>query len=98
MAPPAARSPDAPRRASRTTASSQLFSLRFLLPSPFPSPSQLGLKLLAGCVARGLARDSPQSLFMLFAERLDLHIHAGGKIKLHQRVHGLRRGIENIQQ
>src|SRR6266498_708771 len=37
-------------------------------------------------------------LFMFFPERLDLHIHSGGEIKLHQRIHGLRRRIENVQQ
>ena len=30
-----------------------------------------------------------QRLFVLFAESLDLDIHTGGKIQLHQRIHGL---------
>ena len=34
----------------------------------------------------------------LFAERLDLNIHAGRQIELHQRVDRLRRGLENIEQ
>ena len=28
---------------------------------------------------------------------LDLDVHAGGEVELHQRVHGLRRGIDDIQ-
>src|SRR5258708_21647757 len=52
-------------------------------PRPFPAWPQL----LAG-----------ELLLMLFAERLNLHIHAGRKIELHQRVHRLRRRIENVQQ
>src|SRR5438552_3130907 len=35
---------------------------------------------------------------MLFAERFDLDIHAGGQVKFHQSVYGLLRGLENIEQ
>ena len=35
---------------------------------------------------------------MFLAERLDFDINAGGKLKFHQRVHGLLRGIENVEQ
>ncbi len=35
---------------------------------------------------------------MFFPERLNLHIHACRQIELHQRVHRLLRGLENIEQ
>src|SRR5580704_4923576 len=35
---------------------------------------------------------------MLFPERLDLDVHARGKLQLHQRVHRLLRRFENIEQ
>jgi len=35
---------------------------------------------------------------MFLAERLDFDINAGGKLKFHQRVHGLLRGLENVEQ
>src|SRR5437660_6008347 len=35
------------------------------------------------------------TLFMLFPECFDLHIHSSRKIELHQRIHGLRCRIEN---
>src|SRR5438094_8632700 len=41
---------------------------------------------------------SGSKLLMFFPERLDLHIHAGREIKLHQRIYGLRRRIANIEQ
>jgi hypothetical protein len=31
-------------------------------------------------------------------ERLDFDVNAGGKIQLHQRVNGLRRGLQNVEQ
>jgi hypothetical protein len=34
---------------------------------------------------------------MFLAERLDLDIDAGGKLKFHQRVHGLLRRLENVE-
>src|SRR5579863_4250040 len=37
-------------------------------------------------------------LLMLFTKRFDLHIHTSGKIELHQRIHGLLRGLENVEQ
>src|SRR5512145_1556859 len=37
-------------------------------------------------------------LFVFFPERLDLHVHAGRKIQLHQRVDGLRRRLEDVDQ
>src|SRR5881227_2148658 len=90
MAPPATPSPDALRPSNRTAASSRLFCPEFLLPLPFPSllsESQLG-----HCYRLG------GFLFVLFTERLDLHIHPSGEIKLHKRIHGLRRRIEDVQQ
>src|SRR5579862_360858 len=35
---------------------------------------------------------------MFLPECLDLHIHTGGQIELHERVHRLLRGLENIEQ
>ena len=35
---------------------------------------------------------------MLFPERLNLYIHASRQIELHQRVHGLLRRLENVEQ
>src|SRR6266436_940683 len=35
---------------------------------------------------------------MFFPERLNLHVHACRQIELHQRVHRLLRGLENIEQ
>src|SRR5439155_1242092 len=32
------------------------------------------------------------------ASELDLDVDAGGQVELHQRVHGLRRGIDNVEQ
>src|SRR5436309_1453358 len=91
MARPATPSPDALRPSNRTVASSRLFCPESLLPLPFPSllvsESQLGNRYWLG-----------GSLFVLFAERLDLDVHSSRKVKLHQRIHGLRRRIENIQQ
>src|SRR5947208_1461261 len=103
MAPPAARWPDALRLSNRKAASSRLFSPEFLLPLPFffscvartPSPAK-NMRSLAPPDSRG--RLSPHGLFMFFPESLNLHIHAGGKIELHQRIHGLRRRIENVEQ
>src|SRR6185312_1846789 len=43
-------------------------------------------------------RLSPHDLFVFFPECLDLHVHARGKVELHQRVHRLRSGIENVEQ
>src|SRR5271157_6017497 len=37
-------------------------------------------------------------LLMLFAERLDLDVNAGGKLELHERVHRLLRRLENVEQ
>src|SRR5262249_7891721 len=37
-------------------------------------------------------------LSAIAAESLDLGVDAGGKVELHQRVHRLRRGIENVHQ
>src|SRR3954471_3248722 len=91
MGRPATPSPDALRPSNRTVASSRLFCPESLLPLPFPSllvsESQLGNRYWLGGF-----------LFVLFAERLDLHVHSSRKVKLHQRIHRLRRRIENIQQ
>src|SRR5258708_15271777 len=112
MGRPAARSPDAHRPSNRRAASSRLFSLEFLLPLPFPSPSQLGLAI-GWVVRRGppspaiswsftppdsRGRLSPHELFMLFPKCFDLYIHARRKIELHQRINRLRGWIENVQQ
>src|SRR5688500_4134316 len=35
---------------------------------------------------------------MIGASDLDLDIHAGGEVELHQRVHGLRCGVDDIEQ
>src|SRR6185437_2457106 len=148
MGQPATRSPDAHRPSNRRVASSRLSFPEFLLPLPFPSPSQLGLSYWLGsfgltpsliCVvpkgtlvflfrlprtyvlgylssvpaglvhrcypvsfpsqhSRFCRRPRDRRLFMLFPERLDLHIDSSGKIKLHQRIYRLRRRIENVQQ
>ena len=34
---------------------------------------------------------------MVCALQLDFHVHAGGEVELHQRVHGFRRRIENVE-
>src|SRR5947209_6330640 len=40
-----------------------------------------------------------QRLLMRFlAEGLDFHVHASRQIEFHQRIYGLRRGLENIEQ
>src|SRR6185437_14131973 len=59
-------------------------------------PRPRTLRSLTPLDSRG--RLSPHDLLVLFPECLDLNIHARGKIELHQRVHRLRRGIENIEQ
>src|SRR5439155_23740785 len=91
MARPATPSPDALRLSNRTAASSRLFCPESLLPLPFPSLLVSESKL-GHCYRLG------GFLFVLFTERLDLHIHSSGEIKLHQRIHGLRRRIEDVQQ
>src|SRR5437762_14227233 len=62
------------------------------------------------CVARAaLARESrgaslrrtaeggcPHALLMFFPECLNLHIHSGRKVELHERLHCLRRRIQNV--
>src|SRR5215469_15595810 len=63
-----------------------------------PATFAIALSVPAWPLAIGWGSCLSYLLFVLFAKRLDLHIHSGGKIKLHQRVHGLRRGIENVQQ
>src|SRR5664279_4029285 len=35
---------------------------------------------------------------LTFSERLDFHVHAGRKIQLHQRIHGVLGRLENIEQ
>src|SRR5215212_3855044 len=40
----------------------------------------------------------PESLLVFLTERLDLDVDAGRQIQLHQRVHGLRRGLEDVDQ
>src|SRR5205085_10295797 len=100
---PAARWPDALRLSYLKAAPSRLLSPGFLLPVPFcfscgartPWPAK-NMRSLAPPDSRG--RLSPHGLFMFFPESLDLHIHACGKIELHQRIHGLRRRIENVKQ
>src|SRR3954454_23462799 len=94
MAQPATPSPDAHHPSNRRVASSRLFSPEFLLPLPFPSllvsESQLG-----HCYWLGV---TDECLLMFFSKRLDLHIDSSRQIKLHQRIYGLWRRIENIQQ
>src|SRR6202030_4404765 len=34
----------------------------------------------------------------LLSERLDLHVHTRGELEFHERVDGLRRRLENVQQ
>src|SRR5207249_3779501 len=41
---------------------------------------------------------TPPDLFVFFAERLDLHVHACRQIQLHQRVDGLRRRLEDVDE
>src|SRR6266567_511615 len=103
MAQLAAPSPDAHRPLSRTVASCRLFSPEFPLLLPFAflffPASQLGSRYWLGLSCWPTTNDRrPTTLFMLFPECFDLHIHSSRKIELHQRVHGLRRRIENIQQ
>src|SRR5436190_17530406 len=103
MAQPATRSPDAHHPSNRRVASSRLFSPEFLLLLPFPflffPASQLGSRYWLGLSFWPTPNDRrPTTLFMLFTECFDLHIHSSRKIELHQRIHGLRRWIENVQQ
>src|SRR5580765_2381362 len=44
------------------------------------------------------ARGFADFLLMFLAERLDLHVHARRQIELHQRVHRLRRRLEDVDQ
>src|SRR5579884_117401 len=37
-------------------------------------------------------------LFVFLAERLDFDVHTRRQIELHERVHGLLRGLENVEQ
>src|SRR6476661_229812 len=41
---------------------------------------------------------SPKPLLVLFAERLDLDVHACRQVELHQRVHRLRCRFEDVDQ
>src|SRR5262249_3129617 len=62
--------------------------LRFPLPSVFLKPkfqSQSSTK-----------RHAVRPLFL--AESLDLHVHAGREVELHQRIHGLLRRLQDIEQ
>src|SRR5438128_5418947 len=43
----------------------------------------------------GKQRNGP---IALRTSQLDLDVDAGGQVELHQRVHGLRRGIDNVEQ
>src|SRR5437867_659719 len=36
--------------------------------------------------------------FSSFSKGLDLHVHTRGKLELHERVDGLRRRLENVEQ
>src|SRR6266513_4392847 len=103
MAQPATRSPDAHHPSNRRVASYRLFSPEFPLLLPFAflffPASQLGSRYWLGLSCWPTTKDRrPTTLFMLFPECFDLHIHSRRKIELHQCVHGLRRWIENIQQ
>ncbi len=42
----------------------------------------------------GNAADGPSSA----RSQLDLNVYAAGELELHQRVHGLRRGVEDVEQ
>src|SRR5208283_3096642 len=58
------------------------------LPGPeFLAPGAYATEALSCC-----------RLLMLFAERLDLDVNAGGKLELHERVHRLLRRLENVEQ
>jgi hypothetical protein len=43
-------------------------------------------------------RLATNDLFVFLAKRLNLDIHACRQIELHQRIHSLLRGLENIEQ
>src|SRR5271165_1746896 len=57
----------------------------------------------AVCCDRGLRRGSfvfleLSALLVFLPERLDLHVHTRRKLELHERVHGLLRRLENVEQ
>src|SRR6185312_7767218 len=104
MAPPATPSPDAHHPSNRRAASSRLFSPKFprLLPccfsSYFQDPSLAFSYWLGLSVVANDQWPTTDDLLMFLTERLNLHIHSRRKIKLHQRIHRLRRRVENVQQ
>src|SRR5579859_786028 len=70
--------------------------------SPHHSPAATRPQGTAGCLPGSwllaFGPEPNRALFVLFAEGLDLHIHASGKIQLHQRVHGILRGLKDVDQ
>src|SRR3989441_3717051 len=67
---------------------------------PLGTPPQRGCRAGDPGMAAGAVVQSPRrlALLMLFSERLDLHIDAGRQIELHQRVHRLRRRLEDVDE
>ena len=56
--------------------------------SPVPSASRLGQR----------PTTTDQRLLMFLTKCFDLDVHTCGQIELHQRVHSLLRGLEDIEQ
>src|SRR6202521_810467 len=74
-----------------------------LIPFPYSPPSVARRLLTDGYWLglfgfRGKPAAGSQQLFMFFPKGLDLHIHARGQIKLHQRIHRLLRRLKNVEQ
>src|SRR5262249_5947276 len=74
-------------------------TFRPMIPLTIATSCQLPISnsQLPGCSAWELGTGS-RELLVLFAERLDLHIHARRQIELHQRVDRLRRRLEDLDQ
>src|SRR5436309_12159382 len=60
--------------------------------------SPFGLQRRTENEERRTQNGEPRTLFMFFSERLDLHVDARRQIELHQRVDGLRRRLEDVDQ
>src|SRR5690606_33705483 len=61
-------------------------------------PTFLPINPVTMTVSLSNVQAGAELLPVLFAERLDLDVHAGRQIQLHQRIDGLRRRLEDVDE
>src|SRR5438034_3209812 len=64
-------------------------------------PQSISFMLCGLCAISAASASTPLNrrlLRVLLAEGLDLHVHARGQVQLHERVHRLGSGLENVEQ